>query len=59
MLGELKPKGPKRKGLKGPKEPKGRDPLLHSEKTQGFAADPIYGRAKYLPMLGEIKTSRT
>ena len=55
MLGELKPKGPKRKGLKGPKEPKGRDPLLQSERTQGFAADPIYGRAKYLPMLGETK----
>ena len=33
-----------------------RDPLLHSERTQGFAADPDYGRAKRLPMLGEIKT---
>ena len=33
-----------------------RDPLLHSERTQGFAADSVYGRAKCLPMLGEIKT---
>ena len=32
-----------------------RDPLLHSERTQGFAADPVYRRAKCLPMLGEIK----
>jgi hypothetical protein len=30
--------------------------VLHSERTQGFAADPVYGRAKCLPMLGEIKT---
>ena len=33
-----------------------RDPLLHSERTQGFAADPVYGRAKCLPMLGAFKT---
>jgi hypothetical protein len=32
------------------------DPLLHSEKMQGFAADPVYGRAKCLPMLGAFKT---
>jgi hypothetical protein len=24
--------------------------------TQGFAADPVYGRVKCLPMMGEIKT---
>ena len=34
-----------------------RDPLLQSEK--GFAADPVYGRAKCLPVLGSLKTSRT
>ena len=33
-----------------------RDPLMRSERTQGFATDPVYGRAKCLPMLGEIKT---
>jgi len=33
-----------------------RVPLLHSERTQGFAADPVYGRAKCLPMLGSLKT---
>ena len=33
-----------------------RDPLLHSERVQGFAADPVYGRAKCLPMLGSLKT---
>jgi len=33
-----------------------RDPLLHSERVQGFAADPDYGRAKCLPMLGSLKT---
>ena len=33
-----------------------RDPLLQSERTQGFAADPVYGRAKCLPMLGSLKT---
>ena len=33
-----------------------RNPLQRSERTQGFAADPVYGRAKCLPMLGEIKT---
>ena len=33
-----------------------RDPLVQSDRTQGFAADPVYGRAKCLPMLGEIKT---
>ena len=36
-----------------------RDPSLHSERTQGIAADPVYGRANCLPMLGVIKTSRT
>ena len=36
-----------------------RDPLLHSGRTQGFATDLDYGRAKCLPVLGEIKTSRT
>jgi len=30
--------------------------VLQSERAQGFAADPVYGRAKCLPMLGEIKT---
>ena len=30
--------------------------ILYSERTQGFAADPDYGKAKCLPMLGEIKT---
>ena len=33
-----------------------RDPLLHSERVQGFTADPVYGRAKCLPMLGSLKT---
>ena len=33
-----------------------RDPLLQSERTQGFTADPVYGRAKCLPMLGAFKT---
>ena len=32
-----------------------RDPLLRSERTQDFAAGPVYGRARCLPMLGEIK----
>ena len=32
-----------------------RDPLLQSERTPGFAADPVYGRAKCLPMLGELR----
>ena len=32
-----------------------RDSLLQSERTQGFTADPVYGRAKCWPMLGEIK----
>ena len=27
---------------------------MQSERTQGFAADPVYGRAKCLPMLGSI-----
>ena len=48
-MGELKPKGPKGH-LKDKKD------LQDSERTQGFAADPVYGRAKRLPMLGEIKT---
>ena len=29
--------------------------ILHSERVQGFAADPDYGRAKCLPMLGALK----
>ena len=33
-----------------------RDPLMHSERKQGFAAGPVYGSAKCLPMLGDIKT---
>ena len=33
-----------------------RDPSLQSERRQGFAADPVYGRAKCLPMLGSLKT---
>jgi len=33
-----------------------RDPLLQSERTQGFAAGPVYGRAKCLPMVGAFKT---
>ena len=45
-----------------------RDPLLRSERTQGFTADPVYGRfahvgrnqnlkdLKSLPMLGSLKT---
>ena len=33
-----------------------RDPLLQSEWTQGFTVNPVYGRAKCLSMLGEIKT---
>ena len=33
-----------------------RDPLLRPERKQGFAADPVYGRAKCLPMLGSLKT---
>ena len=32
------------------------DPLLQSERPQGFAADPVYGRAKCLPMLDSLKT---
>ena len=28
----------------------------NSERTQDFAADPVYGRAKSLPMLGAFKT---
>ena len=28
--------------------------LCQEQKGQGFAADPVYGRAKCLPMLGEI-----
>jgi len=33
-----------------------RDPLLQSERTQGFTAGPIYGWAKCLPTLGSLKT---
>ena len=35
------------------------DPLLQSERTQGFTAGPVYSRAKCLPMLGSLKTYRT
>ena len=31
------------------------DPL-RSERKQGFSADPFYGRARCLPMLGSLKT---
>ena len=33
-----------------------RNPLLRSERTQGLAAGPVYGRAKCLPILGAFKT---
>ena len=33
-----------------------RDPSLQSERTQGFAAGLVYGRAKCLPMLGAFIT---
>ena len=33
-----------------------RDPSLQSERTQGFTAGPVDGRAKCLPMLGAFKT---
>ena len=33
-----------------------RDPLLRSERKQGFSADPFYCRARCLPMLGSLKT---
>ena len=33
-----------------------RDPLLRSERTQGFTAGPVYGRARCSPMLGSLKT---
>jgi hypothetical protein len=29
---------------------------LQSERTQGFTAGPVYGRAKCLPVLGSFKT---
>ena len=32
---------------------------LRSERTQGFTAGPVYGRARCSPMLGSLKTSRT
>ena len=34
-----------------------RDPLLRSERTQGFTAGPVYGRARCSPMVGSLKTS--
>ena len=51
-------------GVRLCEEPKGplldpRDLLLRSERTQGFAAGPVYSRAKCLPMLGSLKTLRT
>ena len=36
-----------------------RDPLLQSERKQGFTAGPVYGRAKCLPVLSSLKTLRT
>ena len=33
-----------------------RDPLLRSEKKQGFSEDPLYERARCWSTLGEIKT---
>ena len=33
-----------------------RDPLLRSERTQGFAAGPVHGRARRSPMLGSFIT---
>ena len=33
-----------------------RDPVLQSERTQGFTAGPVYGRAKCLPVLGSLIT---
>ena len=30
--------------------------FIDYERTQGFAVESVYGRAKCLPMLGEIKT---
>ena len=42
--------GPPRWGERAPRNP------VSKERTQGFAADPVYERAKCLPMLGEIKT---
>ena len=33
-----------------------RDPFLQSERTQGFAAGPVYGRAKCLPVLGAFRS---
>ena len=29
---------------------------MQSERTQGFTADPVYGRAKCLPMFGFLRT---
>ena len=63
MLGELNPQGLKG-GSPFSHSPRAictvlldpRDPSLQSERTQGFAADPVYGRAKCLPMLGSLKT---
>ena len=48
------PKGPKGP-LKDLKD-RNRNLLLRSERTQGFAAGPVSGRAKCLPMLGAFKT---
>ena len=33
-----------------------RDPLLQSERTQGFTAGPVYGRMKCMPMWGSLIT---
>ena len=56
MLGELKPKGPKTARTYRAVE------ILiipQSEMTQGFAAGPVYGRARCSSMLGSFITSRT
>ena len=33
-----------------------RDTLLRPERTQGFTAGPVYGRARCSPTLGSLKT---
>ena len=46
MLGEIKSKGPE-EALLDP-----RDPSLHSEMTQGFAADPDYWKGEVFAYVG-------
>ena len=38
------------------KRPPPLDPLLRSKRTQGFAAGPVYGRARCSPMVGAFIT---